>query len=61
MTATLKVGEITLANDAPMVLVGGLNVLEDEALALEVAQAFADVCGKLGMPYIFVVRQGPPR
>ena len=27
---TIKVGEISIANDAPMVLIGGLNVLEDE-------------------------------
>lgn len=53
MTKAIRVGEITLANNAPMVLVGGLNVLEDEALALDVAQTFADVCARLGMPYIF--------
>ncbi len=29
---TVKVGDITIANDAPMILIGGLNVLEDEDL-----------------------------
>lgn len=53
MTTVIKVGEISIANDAPMVLVGGLNVLEDAALALEVAQVFADVCGKLNVPFVF--------
>ena len=53
MNKIIRVGEITLANDAPMVLVGGLNVLEDEAMTLDVAQTFAGVCASLGMPYIF--------
>ncbi len=53
MTIVIKAGEISIANDAPMVLVGGLNVLEGEALALEVAQTFAEVCKKLDVPYIF--------
>lgn len=53
MTTTIKAGDINIANDAPMVLVGGLNVLEDESLALDVAQTFSEVCRKLGVPYIF--------
>lgn len=53
MTGTLKVGDITLANDAPMVVVGGLNVLEGEALALEVAEVFSGVCQSLNIPYVF--------
>ena len=35
MTNPIQVGDITIANDAPMVLVGGLNVLEDAELAAE--------------------------
>jgi 2-dehydro-3-deoxyphosphooctonate aldolase (KDO 8-P synthase) len=53
MTTTIKVGDINIANDAPMVLIGGLNVLEDEALALEVADSFDSVCRSLSIPYIF--------
>jgi len=53
MTHTIKVGDISLANEAPMVLIGGLNVLEDKALALDVADTFAGVCAKLDVPYIF--------
>jgi 2-dehydro-3-deoxyphosphooctonate aldolase (KDO 8-P synthase) len=53
MTTLIKAGDISIANNAPMVLVGGLNVLEDETLALEVAQTFAEVCAKLNVPYIF--------
>ena len=44
MTSTITVGDIVIANDAPMVLIGGLNVLESEALALEVAETFSEVC-----------------
>ncbi len=50
---TVKVGDITIANDAPMVLIGGLNVLEDEALALETAKVFVESCQQLAIPYIF--------
>ncbi len=32
MQKALQLGEITISNDAPMVLVGGLNVLESETL-----------------------------
>jgi len=53
MTHTIKVGDIFLANEAPMVLIGGLNVLEDKGLALDVADTFAGVCAKLDVPYIF--------
>lgn len=53
MTTTIKVGNINIANDSPMVLIGGLNVLEDEAQAVEVAQAFDEVCRSLSIPYIF--------
>jgi 2-dehydro-3-deoxyphosphooctonate aldolase (KDO 8-P synthase) len=50
---TVKVGDIKIANDAPMVLIGGLNVLEDEALALETAKVFVESCQQLAIPYIF--------
>ena len=53
MTTTIKVGDINIANNAPMVLIGGLNVLEDEALALELADSFDSVCRSLSIPYIF--------
>jgi len=53
MQKALLLGEITISNDAPMVLVGGLNVLESEALALETAAAFSEVCKSLNIPYIF--------
>ena len=53
MSNTVQVGDITIANDAPMVLIGGLNVLEDAALALDVAAQFVETCQKLDVPFIF--------
>jgi 2-dehydro-3-deoxyphosphooctonate aldolase (KDO 8-P synthase) len=53
MTQTIQVGDISIANDAPMVLIGGLNVLESESLALETAQTFSEICKSLAIPFIF--------
>ena len=50
---TVKVCDITIANVAPMVLIGGLNVLEDEGFALETAKVFVETCQQLAIPYIF--------
>jgi len=40
-------------NDAPLTLIGGLNVLEDLDLALRTADHFVKVTEGLGIPYIF--------
>lgn len=45
--------EIVFANDRPFVLIGGMNVIEDEAIVMEVAQSFVEVTTKLGIPYVF--------
>ena len=44
---------ITLSNDHPFVLIGGMNVIESEDLVLEVARTFVEVTGDLGIPYVF--------
>jgi len=49
----VEVAGKTFANDQPMVLIGGINVLESAELALESAAAFVSVCEKLSLPYIF--------
>ena len=49
----IKVADIEIANDLPFVLMGGMNVLESRDLALQVAETFAQVTQKLGIPYIF--------
>jgi len=54
MARTISLGrDIRVANDAPFVLFGGMNVLESRDLAFEVAKAFVDVTTKLGIPYVF--------
>ncbi len=49
----VTVGDIAIGNDLPFVLFGGMNVLESEDLALEIAGAYVEVCSKLGIPYVF--------
>ncbi len=49
----IKVGDLTCSNDLPFVLFGGMNVLESEGLAMEVAAAYQDVTEKLGIPWVF--------
>lgn len=44
---------ITFANDQPLVLIGGMNVIEDRETLHEVADHFVKVTTKLGMPYVF--------
>ncbi|MGM0570767.1 3-deoxy-8-phosphooctulonate synthase [Marinobacter sp.] len=50
---TLNVADLTIANEQPFVLFGGMNVLESRELALEVAEAYVDVTRRLGIPYVF--------
>ncbi|MCH8264990.1 MAG: 3-deoxy-8-phosphooctulonate synthase [Proteobacteria bacterium] len=49
----IKVAQITLANDRPFVLFGGINVLESRDLAMTVAEHFKRVCADLDIPLIF--------
>ncbi|HEY9036854.1 MAG TPA: 3-deoxy-8-phosphooctulonate synthase [Pseudomonadales bacterium] len=52
-TVTLDIANLAVANDRPFVLFGGMNVLESADLAMEVAQAYVDVCTRLDIPYVF--------
>jgi len=49
----IAVGELTVANDLPFVLFGGMNVLESKDLALSIAEHYVNVTEKLGIPYVF--------
>ncbi|RXE47139.1 3-deoxy-8-phosphooctulonate synthase [Chromohalobacter israelensis] len=40
-------------NSLPLALFGGMNVLESREMALEVAEAYVEVTGRLGIPYVF--------
>jgi len=46
-------GNIEIANDKPMVLFGGMNVLESRDLALRIAEHYVQVTEKLGIAYVF--------
>ncbi|EFY06969.1 3-deoxy-8-phosphooctulonate synthase [Succinatimonas hippei] len=49
----VKVNDITIANDLPLTVIGGINVLESRDLAMRVCEKFMEVTGKLHLPYIF--------
>jgi 2-dehydro-3-deoxyphosphooctonate aldolase (KDO 8-P synthase) len=49
----IKVADLTLGNDLPMTLIGGMNVLESRDLAMQTAETYVEVTGKLGIPYVF--------
>ena len=49
----VALGNIRFANDAPFVLIGGVNVLESRDFAVEVAGHYKAVCQSLGIPLVF--------
>ncbi|HAW14347.1 MAG TPA: 3-deoxy-8-phosphooctulonate synthase [Cellvibrionales bacterium] len=50
---TIQVGDISVANDRPFVLFGGMNVLESKDLAIEIAGQYVEACKALDIPYVF--------
>ena len=52
-SVNIKVADFHVSNDAPMVLFGGMNVLESRDLAMQIAEAYVEVTQKLGIPYVF--------
>lgn len=44
---------ICFSNDAPFVLIGGMNVIESRESILAVAETFVEVTTRLGIPYVF--------
>lgn len=51
--SVIEFAGIRLSNELPFVLFGGMNVLESEQLALEIAEHYVTVCRKLAIPYVF--------
>ncbi len=49
----IRVGNLEIANDKPLVLFGGMNVLESRDLALQICETYVKVTEKLGIPYVF--------
>ena len=50
---TINVADIGVSNEAPMVLFGGMNVLESRDMAMQIAEVYVRVTEKLGIPYVF--------
>ena len=54
MTAlTLNRWNLSIGDGQPLVVIAGLNVLEDLELARDAARHLKAVCGELGLPYVF--------
>jgi len=51
--SVIDIGGMPCSNAHPMMLFGGMNVLESRELALEIAEVYVDVCCKLQIPYVF--------
>ena len=53
MARQIQLGSISIANNRPFVLLGGVNVLEDLDFSLRCAAHYKDVCERLGIPLVF--------
>ncbi len=49
----VSLGDMSISNSSPFVLLGGVNVLESRDFALTVAEHYVEVCRKLDIPYVF--------
>lgn len=49
----IQVASLKVANNAPMTLFGGMNVLESRDMAMQVAEAYVEATQKLAIPYVF--------
>jgi len=49
----VKIDHISVANDLPFVLFGGMNVLESRDLAMKICEHYVTVTEKLNIPYVF--------
>ena len=49
----IQLSDITIANDHPFTLLGGVNVLEDLDFALRCSAHYKAVCGRLNIPLVF--------
>lgn len=49
----VTIDDITVANNLPFVLFGGINVLESRDLAFQCWEKYVEVTNKLNIPFIF--------
>ena len=52
-TRSLSGHDWSIGAGKPLAVIAGLNVLEDEGLALEIGAELKAVCADLGLPYVF--------
>jgi 2-dehydro-3-deoxyphosphooctonate aldolase (KDO 8-P synthase) len=52
-TVRIRIKNFTIANDRPLVFIGGPDSLESEEHALKMAHAMAKICKRVGLPYVF--------
>lgn len=50
---SIALNDFEIGNDKPMVLFGGINVIESRDLAMKSAEHYKEVTQKLGIPYVF--------
>jgi 2-dehydro-3-deoxyphosphooctonate aldolase (KDO 8-P synthase) len=51
---TIRVGKLTLGGkDAPLFVIAGPCVIENERMVLHTAETLAELCAELGVPFIF--------
>ena len=53
MVQQIQLASLTIANDQPFTLLGGVNVLEDMDFALRCSKHYKDVCERLHIPLVF--------
>ena len=49
----VTIGSLNAGNSEPLLLIGGMNVIESRDLALRVAERFVEITAKLGIPFVF--------
>ena len=49
----MKLTHFEAGNDRPIFLIAGTCVVESEAMAIDTAGILKDICGKLGVPFIY--------
>ncbi|EWH01347.1 3-deoxy-8-phosphooctulonate synthase [Halomonas sp. BC04] len=49
----ITIAGLQAGNSLPLMLLGGMNVLESRELALEVAETYVEVTTRLGIPFVF--------
>lgn len=53
MQSSIQIGGTRCSNTSPMMLFGGMNVLESKSLAMEICAHYVEVCQRLAIPLVF--------